>query len=55
LNAPEAEKALDREGILLLEQIVRETRPHLIDPDDDRETKLVDSLAKTLERYPAIP
>jgi hypothetical protein len=52
LNAPEAKKGLDREGILLLAQIVRETKPHLIDPDDDRETKLVDSLVRALERYP---
>ncbi len=52
LNAPEAEKGLDQEGILLLAQITSETKPYLIDPDDKREMELVDSLAKTLERYP---
>ncbi|UCC32139.1 MAG: hypothetical protein JSU86_07620, partial [Phycisphaerales bacterium] len=52
LNAPEAKEGLDHVGIQLLGKIISRTKPHLIDPDDDRETKLLDSLAETLERYP---
>jgi len=52
LNAPEAESALNREGILLLAKIISRTKPHLITPGDRAENALVDSLQEVLERYP---
>lgn len=56
LSTPEAKKGLDREGLLLLGQIIRQNKPHLVDPErspaDKREAKLVEALTDLLDHQP---
>lgn len=56
LSSPEAEKGMDREGSLLLGQIIRQNSPHLVDPEhnpaDKREAELVEALTGLLDRHP---
>jgi hypothetical protein len=56
LSAPEAEEALDREGVLLLSKIISQQKPHRVDPKrnpaDTKEWELVESLTDLLDRYP---
>ncbi len=56
LSAPEAKKVLDREGALLLGQIISQNKPHLVDPQrnpaDKRQADLVEALTGLLDRHP---
>ena len=56
LSTPEAKKGLDREGLLLLGQIIRQNKPHLVVPDrnpaDKSEAELVAALTVLLDRQP---
>jgi len=52
LSTPEAEKGLDRLGILRLGRIINEKQPYLIDPKDERELQFVASLGELLVRFP---
>ena len=56
LSTPEAKKGLDREGLLLLGQIIRQNKPHLVDPErnpaDRKEAELVEALTGLLDHQP---